>query len=90
MLAYEAFAEEMPADHSGQQWQVYNRIILRKLQACPEEDFRLNESRLGQSLKRHLSPIIFPESSTADAVRCREYLEWLAVLIGATQELIDY
>lgn len=90
VLAYEAYAEDASNDRSGQQWQVYNRIILRKLQACPEEDFRLSESRLGQSLKRHLSPIIFPDSSTADAVRCRENLEWLAVLIAATQERIDY
>lgn len=90
VLAYDAFTEAVPADRSDQQWQVYNRIILRKLQACPEEDFRLTESRLGQSLKRHLSPIIFPESSTSDAIRCRENLEWLAVLIAATQERIDY
>ncbi|EOV0937251.1 hypothetical protein [Pseudomonas aeruginosa] len=90
VLAYQAFAEDAPDDRSGQQWQVYNRIILRKLRACPEQDFRLNESRLGQSLKRHLSPVIFPESSTADAARCRENLEWLAVLIAATQERIDY
>jgi hypothetical protein len=90
VLAYEVYAEDASNDRSGQQWQVYNRIILRKLQACPEEDFRLSESRLGQSLKRHLSPIIFPDSSTADAARCRENLEWLAVLIAATQERIDY
>lgn len=90
VLAYQAFSEDASDDRSGQQWKLYNRIILRKLQACPEEDFRLNESRLGQSLKRHLSPIIFPESSTADAARCRENLEWLAVLIAATQERIDY
>jgi len=90
VLAYEAFAGDVPADRSGQQWQVYNRIILRKLRACPAEDFRLTEPRLGQALKRHLSPIIFPEWSVADAVRCRQKLEWLAVLIEATQERIDY
>ncbi|WP_276488692.1 NERD domain-containing protein [Ectopseudomonas mendocina] len=90
VLAYEAFAEDVPADRSGQQWKVYNRIILNKLRACSEEDFRLSESRLGQSLKRHLSPIIFPGSSNSDGVRCRQNLESLALLIGATQERIDY
>ncbi|WP_249906498.1 nuclease-related domain-containing protein [Pseudomonas fulva] len=90
VLAYQEFSEDGSDDRSGRQWQVYNRIILRKLEACPEEDFCLTESRLGQSLKRHLSPIIFPESSATDAVRCRENLEWLAVLIAATQERIDY
>ncbi|TCD20831.1 NERD domain-containing protein [Pseudomonas sp. IC_126] len=90
VLAYQTFSEDGSDDPSGQQWKVYSRIILRKLQTCPEEDFRLTESRLGQSLKRHLSPIIFPESSATDAARCRENLEWLAVLIAATQERIDY
>jgi len=90
VLAYQAFSEDVSDDRSGQQWKVYNRIILRKLRACSEEDFRLNESQLRQSLKRHLSPIIFPGSSTADAARCRGVLEWLAVLITATQERIDY
>jgi len=90
VLAYEAFAEDVPADRSGQQWNVYNRIILSKLRLCPEEDFSLRESRLGQSLKRHLSPIIFPESSHSDVVRCRQNLESLALLIGAIQERIDY
>jgi len=90
VLAYQAFTENGSDDPSGQQWTVYNRIILSKLRACPEEDFRLSESRLGQSLKRHLSPIIFPESASTDLAECRENLEWLAVLIGATQERIDY
>ncbi|MCG7117592.1 hypothetical protein [Pseudomonas aeruginosa] len=58
VLAYQAFSDDAADDRSGQQWAVYNRIILRKLRVCSEEDFRLNESRLGQSLKRHLSPII--------------------------------
>jgi Holliday junction resolvase-like predicted endonuclease len=63
---------------------------LRKLRVCPEEDFRLSESRLGLSLKRHLSPIIFPESACPDLAACRENLEWLIVLIEATQERVDY
>lgn len=90
VLAYQAFTEDGSYDPSGQQWKVYNRIILNKLGACSEEDFRLSESRLGQSLKRHLSPIIFPGSSNSDVVRCRQNLESLALLIGATQERIDY
>jgi Holliday junction resolvase-like predicted endonuclease len=90
VLAYQVFSEDGSNDPSGQQWKVYNRIILNKLRDCPEEDFRLSESRLGQSLKRHLSPIIFPESSNSEVVACRQTLESLAVLIGATQERIDY
>lgn len=90
VLAYQAFTENGSDDPSGQQWTVYNRIILSKLRASPEEDFRLSESRLGQSLKRHLSPIIFPESASPDLAACRKNLEWLAVLIAATHERIDY
>ena len=90
VLAYQAFTENSSDDPSGQQWKVYNRIILNKLRACSEEDFRLSESRFGKSLKRHLSPIIFPESSNSDLVACRQNLESLAVLIGAIQERIDY
>lgn len=90
VLAYQAFTEDGSDDPSGQQWKVYNRIILNKLRACSKEDFRLSESRLGQSLKRHLSPIIFPESRNSDLVACRQNLESLAVLIGATQERIDF
>ena len=63
---------------------------MNKLRACSEEDFRLSESRLGESLNRHLSPIIFPGSSNSDGVRCRQNLESLALLIDATQERIDY
>ena len=90
VLAYQAFSEDGSNDASGQQWDVYNRIILSKLRVCPEEDFRLSELRLGQSLKRHLSPILFPEAATPGLAKCRENLEWLAVLIEVTQERIDY
>lgn len=90
VLAYQAFADDAPGDPAGRRWTVYSRIIVRKLQNCSDEDFRLSESRLGLSLKRHLAPIIFPESDNSGRRECRENLEWLAVLIEATQERIDY
>ena len=90
VLAYQAFTDDGSDDPSGQLWKVYNRIILNKLRACSDEDFRLSEARLGQSLKRHLSPIIFPESSSSGVLACRQNLESLAVLIAATQERIYY
>ena len=90
VLAYQAFSEDGPDDPSGQKWKVYNRIILSKLRVCPAQDFRLSDSILGPSLKRHLSPILFPEFDNSDLAACRENLEWLAVLIAATQERIDY
>lgn len=90
ILAYQALADEAQDDPSGREWEVYNRIILRKLQTCREEDFRLSELRLGQSLKRHLAPILFAEAGGAVSEECRANLESLAVLIAATQERIDY
>ena len=44
--------------------------------------------RLGQSLKQHLSPIIFP--SPAITQECADNLEAFAVLVAATKERIDY
>lgn len=90
VLAYQTLSEETSNDYSGQQWKVYNRIILKKLETCSDKSLHLTESQLGQSLKRHLSPIIFPGSSAADVFRCRKNLELLAVLVAATQERIDY
>lgn len=89
-LAYEQFIDQARGDPTGEQWEVYNRIILRKLQTCKDEDFQLSEVRLGQSLKRHLSPILFAALESGDSIECRANLEWLAVLITATQERIDY
>ncbi|MGY0522828.1 NERD domain-containing protein, partial [Pseudomonas aeruginosa] len=40
VLAYQAFSDDAADDRSGQQWAVYNSIILRKLRVCSEEDFR--------------------------------------------------
>lgn len=87
-LAYEQMTPDAPADPSGKRWAVYDRIILNKLKTCNEKDFDLSEARLGQSLKQHLSPILFP--SPAITTECRENLETIAVLIEAMHELIDY
>ena len=87
-LAYEQMTPDAPADPSGKRWAVYDRIIFNKLKACNEKDFDLSEARLGQSLKQHLSPILFP--SPAITTECRENLEAIAVLIEAMHELIDY
>ncbi len=88
VLAYERLIPGTPDDPASDHWRVYNRIISDKLKACSDKDFNLNEERLGQSLKQHLSPIIFP--SPAITQECVDNLEAFAVLIAATKELIDY
>lgn len=88
VLAYEQMTPGAEADPSGKRWKVYDRIVLNKLKTCSDKDFDLSEVCLGQSLRKHLSPILFP--SPAITRECRENLEAVAVLIGAMQELIDY
>ena len=88
VLAYEQLIPGIPDDPVKDYWDVYNRIISDKLKTCNGADFNLNEIRLGQSLKRHLSPIIFP--SPAITQECADNLEAFALLIAATQERIDY
>jgi len=42
-----------------------NQLLVWKLKTRPENDFRLNERFLGNSLKRHLMPLIFPENKSS-------------------------
>ncbi len=88
VLAYEGLIPGSPDDPARDHWRVYNRIISDKLKTCSDIDFDLNELRLGQSLKLHLSPIIFP--SPAVTQECADNLETVALLIAATQERIDF
>jgi hypothetical protein len=88
VLAYERLIPGASDDPANDHWRVYNRIISDKLKTCNDKDFNLNEMRLGQSLKQHLSPIIFP--SPAITQECADNLEAFAVLVAATKERIDY
>ena len=69
-------------------WDVYDRIIARKLLNCSERDFQLTEEALGRSIKRHLSPILFPQSGVGRENVAN--LESVALLIAAMRERIDY
>jgi hypothetical protein len=88
VIAYEQLIPRAQASSEANEWHVYNRIISNKLKTCNHSDFNLNEARLGQALKRHLSPIIFPSPTVTD--ECRNNLEAFAVLIVATKERMDY
>lgn len=88
VLAYEQLIPDAPATSVNDHWDVYKCIISNRLKTAGDEDFALGEARLAQSLKRHLSPIIFPSPSITH--ECVSNLEAVAVLILATQERIDY
>lgn len=86
VLAYSRLAEVDAED--GRDWGVYERIILRKLKTCGASDFRLSEEVLGRSLRRHLSPMLFPQSG--DGHECLANLEAVAALVETMRERIDY
>ncbi|ROZ84200.1 NERD domain-containing protein [Pseudomonas neustonica] len=86
ILAYPAL--ESVEQNTQQSWAVYERIIQRKLQRCSERDFQLTEKILGKSLKRHLSPLLFPGGGSPE--KCIAHLESVAVLIAAMSERLDY
>lgn len=75
-------------DPAGKDWGVYERIVLRKLKVCTESDFRVSEDVLGRSLKRHLSPMLFPQPG--GGTECASHLKAVAVLAAAMRERIDY
>ncbi|WP_417663477.1 NERD domain-containing protein [Pseudomonas sp.] len=87
VLAYGRLGE-VDDDPAGKDWGVYERIVLRKLKVCTESDFRLSEEVLGRSLKRHLSPMLFPQPG--GGAECSTHLESVAVLAAAMRERIDY
>lgn len=88
VLAYEQLIPNAPDTPVSGNWDVYNRIISNKLKTCGDDDFALGEASLAQSLKQHLSPILFPSPSIT--LECIGNLEAVAALILATQERIDY
>jgi hypothetical protein len=77
------------SDKVQQQWDVYDRIIQRKLKSCSLRDFQLNEKTIGKSIKRHLSPLLFP-SNSGWRESCHQNIADLALLVAATSERIDY
>ncbi|GAC1030977.1 hypothetical protein thsps21_18040 [Pseudomonas sp. No.21] len=87
VLAYSRLAE-VDAEMAGRDWGVYERVILRKLEASEESDFRLSEEVLGRSLRRHLSPMLFPQPG--EERQCLANLETVAILVAAMRERIDY
>lgn len=89
VIAYEQLIPGRTQTNSeANEWRVYSRIISNKLKTCTHSDFNLTEVSLGKSLKRHLSPILFPSPTVTQ--ECRNNLEAFAILITATGERMDY
>ena len=88
VIACSNMLEESP-DKLQQQWNVYDRIIQRKLKFCSHKDFQLNDKTIGKSIKRHLSSLLLP-SNSGWCESAHQNIEDLACLIAATSERIDY
>jgi len=88
VLAYQGMNPGSTTDSDVIEWRVYNRVISNKLKNCSHSDFNLNEARLGQSLRKHLTPIIFPSPTITQ--ECKDNIATFAVLISATKERMDY
>jgi len=88
VIACSNMLEESP-DKLQQQWNVYDRIIQRKLKFCSHKDFQLNDKTIGKSIKRHLSSLLFPNNS-GWRESAHQNIEDLACLIAATSERLDY
>ena len=88
VIACSDMLEESP-NKIQQQWNVYDRIIQRKLESCSSRDFQLNEETIGKSIKRHLSSLLFP-SNSGWCENSHQNIKYLACLIAATSERLDY
>lgn len=88
-LSVSAYHELAEGDaRNDRLWNAYQRVISNKLSKCNGGDFNLDEARLGASLKRHLSPMLFP--SSAPVTECLQNMTAIRSLLSAMQELIDY
>nr|WP_272891597.1 nuclease-related domain-containing protein [Stutzerimonas stutzeri] len=79
--------EDAGDDPAAMEWVAYERIIQRKLRTCTESDFRLSTDVLGRSLKRHLSPMLFPQRG--EGAECAANLDVVSEMVVAVRELIE-
>ena len=77
-----------PHDFEPEIWEVLNQLLVWKLKTRPENDFRLNERFLANSLKRHLMPLIFPTEGSPTL--CKHNLTLFTSLIKAMVDRNNY
>lgn len=61
-----------------------NRILISKLKTSVHSDFFISERIIGESLRKHMSPLLFPSPTTARAAeKCLFYLATFERLVAA-------
>lgn len=92
VIAWDKYFANLASKGSADFSRVYDRILQMKLETTKAEAKRLNsESKIVQSMKSHLMPLLMPEAHPKHAyLQCEKNLKLVADLFWYTQELIDY
>jgi hypothetical protein len=68
-----------------------NQILISKLKTSVHSDFFISERMIGESLRKHMSPLLFPSSSTARAAeKCLSYLDTFERLVAAYLQFNEF
>lgn len=91
ILAWQKYFDSLLAGTNSDFSKVYDRILQMKLVSLKADTFQVTESKIAQSIKHHLMPLLIPESYPQHAsIQCAKNLQLVADLFWHTQELIDY
>lgn len=68
-----------------------HQILISKLKTSGHSDFFISERIIGESLRKHMSPLLFPSPSTARAAeKCLSYLDTFERLVDAYLQFNDF
>jgi hypothetical protein len=68
-----------------------NQILISKLQSCSPSDFFISQKIIGESLKKHMSSLLFPSPSTARARdKCLAYMDSFERLVAAYLQFNEF
>jgi len=92
ILAWQKYFDSMRAGKNADFSRVYDRLLQMKLVTTKAETLKVtSESKIAQSIRQHLMPLLMPEPYPQHAsTQCAKNLQLVAELFWNTQELIDY
>lgn len=90
--AWQKYFDSMLSGKSTDFSRVYDRLLQMKLLTTKPETLQVtSESKIAQSIRQHLMPLLMPESYPQHAsTQCAKNLKLVSDLFWYTQELIDY
>lgn len=92
VLAWQKYFDSMLSGKNADLSRVYDRLLQMKLVTTKPETLQVtSESKIAQSIRQNLMPLLMPESYPQHASsQCAKNLQLVAELFWNTQELIDY